>query len=72
VNDFDDAGLLRRMDYAPEVNGRPPVAHYIRDEETFDGIVVPTKRHIHHRNEDGTPDLSWIPITLDLSDIDFS
>lgn len=68
---FDDAGLLRRMDYQPDVNGRPPVAHYIRAEGTFDGIVVPTTRHIHHRNDDGTPDLSWAPITLDLSDITF-
>ncbi|MFE4995517.1 hypothetical protein ACFRH4_30010 [Streptomyces mirabilis] len=69
---FDDAALLRRMDYQPKVNGDAPVAHYIRDARTFDGIVVPTERHVHHRNEDGTPDLSWIPITLNLSDIKFS
>jgi hypothetical protein len=36
-----------------------------------DGFVVPTKRHIHIRREDGTPDLSWIPIALDLSNISF-
>jgi hypothetical protein len=69
---FDDAGLLRRMDYQPVVNGDTPVAHYIRGEATFDGIVVPTKRHIHPRTEDGTPYLSFLPITLDLSDIKFS
>jgi hypothetical protein len=69
---FDDAGLLRRMDYQPVVNGHEPVAHYIRGEGTFDGIVVPTKRHIHARNEDQTPDLSGVRITLDLSDIRFS
>ncbi|NUK89838.1 hypothetical protein [Streptomyces lunaelactis] len=31
---------------------------------------MPT-RHIHIRNEDRTPDLSWISITLDLGDITF-
>ncbi len=69
---FDHAGLLRRMDYQPVVNGQQPVAHHIRGEGTFDGIVVPTKRHIHARNEDRTPDLSGVRITLDLSDIRFS
>ncbi|RSM87401.1 hypothetical protein DMH04_10185 [Kibdelosporangium aridum] len=66
---FDDEGLLRRMDYQPVVNGFSPTAHYIRQHAKVDGIVVATKRHIHIRQEDGTPDLSWIPITLDLSDI---
>ncbi|GAA2389990.1 hypothetical protein [Nonomuraea africana] len=69
---FDAAGLLRRMDYEPDVNGRTPVAHYIREEQTFDGIVVPTRRHVHARNEDRTPDLSWTPITLDITDVTFS
>jgi hypothetical protein len=69
---FDDAGLLRRMDYQPVVNGYSPTAHYIRSEGTFDGFVVATQRHIHIRNEDRTPDLSWTPITLDLGDIKFS
>ena len=69
---FDDAALLRRMDYQPVVNGDTPVAHYLRSEATFDGIVVPAKRHIHPRNEDRTPDLSNVSITLDLSDVKFS
>jgi hypothetical protein len=69
---FDDAGLLRRTDYQPVVNGDTRVAHYIRNEASFDGIVAPTKRHIHPRNEDRTPDLSFLGITLDLSDIKFS
>ncbi|GGX76630.1 hypothetical protein [Streptomyces fructofermentans] len=68
---YDSALLLRRMDYQPEVNGRPPVAHYIRKYETFDGIVVPTVRHVLSRNEDMTPDLSWIPITLEVGDVSF-
>ena len=66
---FDAAGHQRRMDYQPEVNGYSPIAHYIAAETDIDGLTVPTQRHIHVRNEDRTPDLSWIPITLDLSDI---
>ena len=66
---FDDDGLLRRMDYQPVVNGRSPVAHYASGHTTVDGIVVPTERRIHIRQEDGAPDRSWIPITLDLSNV---
>jgi hypothetical protein len=69
---FDDAGHLRRMDYQPVVNGYSPTAHYVRKEETVDGFVVATQRRIHIRNEDRTPDLSWTPITLDLSNSRFS
>ncbi|WP_159801520.1 hypothetical protein [Arthrobacter zhaoguopingii] len=66
---FDAAGRLRRMDYQPEVNGNSPVAHYIRGEAEVNGLSIPTKRHIHIRNNDRTPDLSWVPIEIDLSDI---
>ncbi|RKR92304.1 hypothetical protein BDK92_6742 [Micromonospora pisi] len=69
---FDPAGHLRRMDYQPDVNGSTPVAHYIRAQESVGGIVVPTERHILTRTEDRTPDLSWIPITLELRDIKVS
>ncbi|MEV4534148.1 hypothetical protein AB0J82_09980 [Asanoa sp. NPDC049518] len=67
---YDEAGLLRRMDYAPEVNGSTPVAHYVREHQLVDGVPVPSRRHIQLRNADGTPDLSWTPITLDLTDIE--
>lgn len=66
---FDDAGHLRRMDYQPVVNGYSPTAHYIRKHDTFNGLVIPTQRHVHIRNDDRTPDLSWIPITLDYSEV---
>jgi hypothetical protein len=69
---FDDQGHLRRMDYQPAVNGNSPVAHYIREETEVDGVLIPTQRHIHLRNDDGTPDLSWIPITIELRDIAIS
>lgn len=66
---FDSDGLLRRMDYQPVVNGYSPTAHYVLDHTTVDGFVVPTRRNIHIRQEDGTPDTSWIPISLELKNI---
>jgi hypothetical protein len=66
---FDDEGLLRRMDYQPVVNGYSPTAHYVTAHTKVDGFVVPTKRSIHIRQEDGTPDRSWIPIELTLRNI---
>ncbi|GIM95380.1 hypothetical protein [Paractinoplanes toevensis] len=66
---YDDKSHLRRLDYAPEVNGDVPVAHYIRADERINGVLVPTSRHIHLRNPDGSADLSWTPITVDLHDI---
>ena len=63
---FNDAGHLRRMDYQPEVNDFSPTAHYVREETEVDGVTVPTKRHVHIRNQDRSADLSWIPITLEL------
>ncbi|MGI5524504.1 hypothetical protein ACQEUX_26700 [Micromonospora sp. CA-259024] len=66
---FDDSWLLRRIDYQPVVNGFSPTAHYVSGAVEVDGLVVPTRRRIHIRQEDRTPDLSWTPITLDLADI---
>ncbi|MGQ5260551.1 hypothetical protein ACTWLT_07320 [Micromonospora sp. ZYX-F-536] len=66
---FDDGGLLRRMEYQPVVNGYSPTAHYVSGHTRVDGLVVPTRRRIHIRQEDRTPDLSWTPITLDLADV---
>ncbi|WP_433276681.1 hypothetical protein ACQPZA_35225 [Pseudonocardia xinjiangensis] len=66
---FDDAGLQRRIDYQPDVNGGSPTAHYDTAHGTFDGVVVTTARRIHIRNEDRTPDRSWVPITLDVTGV---
>ena len=54
-----------------EVNDFSPTAHYVREETDVDGVTMPTKRHVHIRNQDRSADLSWTPITLDLTDIRF-
>ena len=53
------------------MNDFSPTAHYVREETEVDGVTVPTKRHVHIRNQDRSADLSWTPITLDLTDIRF-
>jgi hypothetical protein len=54
---FDAAGMQRRMDYAPEVNGNTLIAHYTDDPKTFDGIVAPTRRSVRRRLPDGAADV---------------
>lgn len=66
---FDDDGMQRRMDYEPDVNGSAPVAHYTDEPKTFGGIVVPTRRRIRRRLENGTADTSVDYITIDIHDV---
>lgn len=65
---FDDAFLLRRLDYRPEVTDTP-IAHYTYAHRTFDGIVFPTRRMVHRRNPDGTADKDFAPITLQIDHV---
>jgi hypothetical protein len=38
--------MQRRVDYSPDVNGRPPAAHYTLERHVFDGLVVPARRRV--------------------------
>lgn len=64
-----DTGLQRRIDYSPDVNGNPPVAHYTTEHRTVDGLVVPTRRRVLLRREDGTAIQESAAILLDVSDV---
>jgi hypothetical protein len=66
---FDEHGMQHRMDYNPEVNGDAPVAQYQSDPKTFGGIVVPTRRRIRRRFEDGTAEMTVDRITIDIHDV---
>ena len=68
---FDDASMERRIDYAPEVDGNVPLAHYTDDPKTFDGIVVPTRHRVHPRQQDGTADMSVDYITIDVHRVEY-
>jgi hypothetical protein len=67
---FDADGMQRRMDYEPMVNGNAPTTEYTYEPRTFDGIVVPTRRRIRQRLEDGAAKMSVDDITIDIHDVE--
>jgi hypothetical protein len=69
---FGDEGLQRRLDYEPVVNGNAKLAHYTDRHEVFNGFTVPTRRRVHRRLPDGSADMSFATITLDLTDLAFT
>jgi hypothetical protein len=69
---YDDAFMLRRMDYSPDVTGNPPVAHYTYDHKAFDGFVFPTRRRVLLRDADGIANQTFVPITIDVTDVTVS
>jgi hypothetical protein len=71
VYSFDDAGLLRRLDYTVDVLGGGPAVHYPSDYGEFDGIVVPTRRRVHVRNPDGSPQRESVSVAIDVMDVSF-
>ena len=66
---YDERLMQRRMDYSPDVTGKPPVAHYTHDWKTFDGFVFPTRRRVHLHDADGRADQSFAPITIDVQHV---
>jgi hypothetical protein len=47
---FDEQGLLVRNDYTAEVFGRwARAAHLCEEHRSFQGLVMPTRRHVHPR-----------------------
>jgi hypothetical protein len=69
---YDSAFMQRRMDYSPDVTGKPQVAHYTYEHKTFDGFVFPTRRSVHLRDASGVADLGFAPITIDVSRVEVS
>jgi hypothetical protein len=64
---YDNAFMLRRMDYSPDVTGNPPVAHYTHDHKTFDGFVFPTRRLVYLHDASGVANKEFAPITIDVA-----
>jgi hypothetical protein len=69
---FDDAGLLRRLDYSVDILGGGPAVHYPSEYCEFDGIMVPTRRRVYVRNPDGSPACGSISIAIDFTNVTFS
>lgn len=67
---FDAAnGLERRMDYDAEVNGFSEVAHYVSEYVDYDGLNVPTRRRVLHRDSNNMGIHAHSDISLDVSDV---
>jgi hypothetical protein len=65
---FDEAGLLKRLDYETDVLGGV-AAHYCYDPQNFDGLIVPTLRRVVRRTPEG-PILSGpTSFALDYTDV---
>jgi hypothetical protein len=69
---FDDAGLLRRLDYSVDLLGGGPAVHYPSEYREFDGIMVPTRRRVYVRNPDGSPVRDSVSVAVDVADVIFS
>ncbi|HET9256479.1 MAG TPA: hypothetical protein VFO16_14955 [Pseudonocardiaceae bacterium] len=67
---FDTLGMQRRMDYIVEVNGSTLVGHYTSGYQSFDGLLVATRRRVFRRNPDNTVNLNLSSITLDIHDVE--
>ena len=66
---FGADGLLRRHDYEVEIVGNSPGAHYVYSYQNVSGLLMPTKRRVFARQQDNTPSLDTLVISIDLSDI---
>jgi len=64
----DERGLIRRHDYAVDVAGGSPAAHYLYDHQVFDGILFPTRRRIYPRGADQKPNKDLLIMAADFSD----
>ena len=69
---FDDAGLLRRLDYTLDILGGVPAVHYPSEYREFDGLLVPTRRRVHVRDPDGSPQRQAVWLAIDVSDVRFT
>jgi hypothetical protein len=63
--------LIRRHDYRVEIAGNFPAAQYVSDPVSVAGFKVPTKQRAYLRDENLTPMLDTLMVSIDLSDFRF-
>jgi hypothetical protein len=69
---FDNAGLLRRIDYSVDILGGCPAVHYPSIYREFDGIMVPIRRQVFERNPDGSAAREAVSIAIDVNHVVFT
>jgi hypothetical protein len=66
---IDSDGLVRRRDYTVDIIADSAAAHYSDDHRQFDGLILPVKRTVYARNEDGEPIREMVSVTIDIDDV---
>jgi hypothetical protein len=67
---FDDAGMLKRLDYTAEVFGSwAKAAHYCWDHKDFSGVSVATRRRVMPRRRNGRPVRMVKIVALQFDDV---
>jgi hypothetical protein len=67
---FDDAGLLRRLDYTAEVFGSwAKAAHYCHDHKELSGLIVPTRRRVTPRRRNNRPAPRPVLVWIEIHDL---
>jgi hypothetical protein len=69
---FDDRGCFRRLDYTPDAVGGAVLAAHCYEHEDFSGLVVPTRRRVFGRREDGTAGVDHAFVELDVTEVALS
>jgi hypothetical protein len=70
---FDDAGLLRRLDYTAEVfGGWAKAAHYCHEHKELSGLVVPTRRRVTPRRRNGRPAPRPVLVWIEVHDLELA
>jgi hypothetical protein len=69
---FGPDGLLRRHDYHVDVAGGFAAAHLVSGFVEVEGIRLPTRRRAYQRNDDLSPRLDPVMVSIDLSDFAFA
>ena len=64
-------GLFRRHDDDVEISGNAPAAHCLSDYKDVSGMMVATKHRISPRQQDNTPLLDLLLVSIDLSESRF-
>jgi hypothetical protein len=64
---YDEQGLQRRVDYAPQLMNNGPVAHQTEAHRTVSGLVFPTHRCVLPVRDGRV--VAKPVITIDFSDI---
>jgi hypothetical protein len=70
---FDEAGLLRRHDYEPDVvSRRAHAAHFCDEHREFGGIIFPTRRRVVPKSPTGHPMAGPTIVSIDVDSVETS